>query len=212
MMKMGHLGRNKSPFMAEVILVNMFVKSFCDGVGMGIMKFGCTLPFTSFFSSMYITQGVSQFHTHEWGVLSPNLWTHLAVSPPHSPPAATSQSTVSILGPLSPGKEEKKRHISLWSNMPELVGGLQERAAHWLQLPYAMPKATPIPQRLDPKACPFGPSQDNYEGPFCFQSLISCVLQFGFPEKHNQWECLAWTMFINMPLGPRPVEKMEKTE
>lgn len=88
---------------------------------------------------------------------------------PHS---STSQSTVSILGPLSPWKEEKKRHIIHWSKMPELVGGLQERAAHWLQLPYTMPKVMPIPQRLYPKAitkvCPFGPSQDSYEGPFCF--------------------------------------------
>lgn len=69
MMKMDHLGRKKSPFMAEVILVNMFVKSCCVEVRMGIMKLSCTLPFTSFFSSMYITRGF-QNSTHINGVFS----------------------------------------------------------------------------------------------------------------------------------------------
>ena len=33
--------------------------------------------------------------------------------------------------------------------------------------------------------------ENNYEGLFCFQSLIFYVLQFGFLEKHNLWESFA---------------------
>lgn len=177
-----HLGRKGSSLIPEVIKVSMFVKHFITGSGWAL--WGLVTLFYYFFP-FFRVHNPEAFTVPETSMghslTTPHLCAHLVVDAT-LPPAATSLTRASKLCPLISleGRREKGHQPPIQDAWVRT----QEKKAHWLQLSNTLLEAMPL--RLRPlsedrwmrvqRSGYRDPTQDHYERPFCFQSLISYVL------------------------------------